>query len=93
MDNKIKLIQTLYYEITSSNKENERNEYNKEFLESIPSNYIEMNRIEKENSIIYKFSFSFPLIEETFYEFNQINKFFIDISFPEFFNLHPAAFL
>ena len=52
-----------------------------------------MNRIEKENSIIYKFSFSFPLIEETFYEFNQINKFFIDISFPEFFNLHPAAFL
>ncbi len=93
LDNKIKLIQTLYYEITSSNKENERNEYNKEFLESIPSNYIEMNRIEKENSIIYKFSFSFPLIEETFYEFNQINKFFIDISFPEFFNLHPAAFL
>lgn len=47
LDNKIKLIQTLYYEITSSNKENERNEYNKEFFESIPSNYIEIIELRK----------------------------------------------
>ena len=92
VENKVKWINTLYLEITCSNENNEGNDYEKEFLESIPSNYILMNRIEKEYNIIYKFEFCFPLVQEIFEELNNENKFFIDISSPDFFKLPPTAF-
>jgi hypothetical protein len=67
-------------------------EYDKEFLENIPSNYIIIYRKKNEesNKFYYSFDYCFPLIKNILKKMIK-NTFFIDIKNPLFYKLSDAA--